>query len=76
MRRALEPVLAEALAGLEPRDREVLFLYVWAGLGYADIAFALDLPVGTVKSRPNRARAHVRGVLDPRLAGGEEAVSG
>jgi RNA polymerase sigma-70 factor, ECF subfamily len=76
VRRAIEPELAGALAELEPRDREVLLLYAWAGLGYGDIAFALDLPVGTVKSRLNRARAHVRAALDPQPASGEQAVNG
>lgn len=52
--------LAAALAALQPRDREVLLLVAWADLGYADVAAALDIPLGTVRSRLNRARRLVR----------------
>lgn len=62
-RHVLEPTLARALAELEPRDREVLLLFAWAGLTYEDISHALDLPLGTVKSRLNRARGLVRAAL-------------
>jgi RNA polymerase sigma-70 factor (ECF subfamily) len=57
---ALAPRVAAALRALEPRDREVLLLFAWAELGYAEIAVALAIPVGTVRSRLNRARAQVR----------------
>jgi RNA polymerase sigma factor (sigma-70 family) len=48
--------VAAALAALSPEEREVLLLYAWAELNYDEIARALDLPVGTVRSRLNRAR--------------------
>jgi RNA polymerase sigma factor (sigma-70 family) len=73
MRRVVEPALAQALAGLEPRDRDVLLLFAWASMSYDDIAFALELPIGTVKSRLNRARGLLRAALVPH---GEEAVNG
>jgi RNA polymerase sigma factor (sigma-70 family) len=57
---ALAPRVAAALRGLAPRDREVLLLFAWAELGYAEIAVALAIPVGTVRSRLNRARAQVQ----------------
>ncbi len=44
-------------------DREVLLLYAWEELGYVEIAEALDIPVGTVKSRLNRIRRKLRRVL-------------
>jgi len=44
------------LDGLSRSDREVLWLCVWAGLGYAEAAAALGVPVGTVRSRLSRAR--------------------
>jgi RNA polymerase sigma-70 factor (ECF subfamily) len=52
--------LAAALAGLGPLDREVLLLHAWAELSDAEIAVALDVPVGTVKSKLHRARQRLR----------------
>jgi RNA polymerase sigma-70 factor (ECF subfamily) len=37
-----------------------LVLHVWEGLAYEDVALALDIPVGTVRSRLNRARTRLR----------------
>jgi RNA polymerase sigma factor (sigma-70 family) len=48
------------VAKLPRREQEVLALCVWAGLSYEDAALALGLPVGTVRSRLSRARAHIR----------------
>ena len=44
------------MARLPRRQREVLLLYAWADLQYEQVARALDLPVGTVRSRIARAR--------------------
>jgi RNA polymerase sigma-70 factor (ECF subfamily) len=44
---------------LAPHEQEVLALCVWAGLSYDDCAVALGVPVGTVRSRLARARAHL-----------------
>ncbi|MFI1422919.1 RNA polymerase sigma factor [Streptomyces sp. NPDC020731] len=52
--------LAGALAHLSAGDRHVLLLFAWADLGYQEIAEALDIPVGTVRSRLNRARRKLR----------------
>ena len=52
--------VARALLDLPERDREPLLLFAWADLGYDEIAEALDVPVGTVRSRIHRARARVR----------------
>jgi RNA polymerase sigma-70 factor (ECF subfamily) len=49
-----------ALASLPRREQEVVALCGWAGLSYEEAALALDLPVGTVRSRLSRARARVR----------------
>jgi RNA polymerase sigma-70 factor (ECF subfamily) len=54
--------LAGALARLSAGDRHVLLLFAWADLGYQEIAEALDIPVGTVRSRLNRARRKLRTV--------------
>ena len=48
-----------------PGDRDVLLLVAWAELSYAEVADALQLPVGTVRSRLNRARRKVRTTLSP-----------
>lgn len=48
------------VAQLAEHERDVLALCVWAGLDYEEAAIALDLPVGTIRSRLSRARAHVR----------------
>jgi RNA polymerase sigma factor (sigma-70 family) len=60
---AVSRELAAALAGLKQPDRDVLLLYAWADLAYDEIARALDIPVGTVRSRLHRARVIVRGAL-------------
>ena len=67
LRTSVEPALARALLGLTPEERDVLLLYAWGDLAYEEISEALDLPIGTVKSRLSRARAHVRAALAARL---------
>lgn len=62
--------LAAALAGLTAADRDVLLLIAWADLSYAETAAALRIPVGTVRSRLNRARRKVREAL-----GGQDPTS-
>jgi RNA polymerase sigma-70 factor (ECF subfamily) len=57
-------VLAAALAELRPHDREILLLHAWAELSDSEIAAALSLPTGTVKSRLHRTRERVRNHLD------------
>lgn len=52
----LAPALEAALASLRQRDRTTLLLHVTADLSIEEIAVALDVPAGTVKSRLNRAR--------------------
>jgi RNA polymerase sigma-70 factor (ECF subfamily) len=59
------PQLAGALAALKHADREILLLYAWADLSYEEIAAALGIPVGTVRSRLSRSRARVRELLSP-----------
>jgi len=48
--------LAPRIAALSARDRETLFLYAWGDLTYEEIALALGIPLGTVRSRLNRVR--------------------
>lgn len=60
---AAERDLARSLATLADRDREVLLLIAWADFSYAEVSAALGIPVGTVRSRLNRARTRIRAVL-------------
>jgi RNA polymerase sigma factor (sigma-70 family) len=56
--------VAELLADLSRGERDVLLLVAWAELEYAEVAEALGIPVGTVRSRLNRARGRVRELLE------------
>ena len=58
--------VADALMRLPARDREPLLLHVWDDLSYEDVARALDVPLGTVRSRIHRARRSLRAHLTPR----------
>lgn len=55
--------LASALRALRPRDREILLLHAWTDLSDQEIAEALSVPVGTVKSRLHRIRQKLRNRL-------------
>ena len=58
-----------AIRDLGPKEREVIELREQCGLDYAAIAGALGVPLGTVRSRLNRARLLLRRAL------GEELVA-
>jgi len=55
--------VAAALARLPARQRDVLLLFAVAELEYAEIAAALDIPLGSVQSALHRARTKVRAAL-------------
>ncbi|MDQ1479470.1 MAG: hypothetical protein QOI44_331 [Actinomycetota bacterium] len=57
---ALWSHVADAVAALPEGERDALLLFVWEELSYDEIASALDVPVGTVRSRLNRARENLR----------------
>jgi RNA polymerase sigma-70 factor (ECF subfamily) len=57
--RALPEVLA-AIKQLPDGERDALLLHVWEDLSYDEVAAALAIPVGTVRSRLNRARGRLR----------------
>jgi RNA polymerase sigma factor (sigma-70 family) len=65
--------LAAALARLPAAHRDTLLLVVWGDLSYAEAAAALGVPVGTVRSRMNRARNKLRRSL---ARAGEPAPDG
>jgi RNA polymerase sigma factor (sigma-70 family) len=60
---AVRGALANALDGLPDIERDVLLLIAWEQLSYAETASALGVPIGTVRSRLNRARLRVREAL-------------
>jgi RNA polymerase sigma-70 factor (ECF subfamily) len=60
--------LAGVLAKLPAAERDVLSLIAQAQLSYPEVARALDIPVGTVRSRLHTARKRIREAL-PALEG-------
>jgi RNA polymerase sigma-70 factor (ECF subfamily) len=56
--------LAQILARMPARDRDALLLFAWGDMSYAEVAEALDIPVGTVRSRLNRARRQLRVLVE------------
>jgi RNA polymerase sigma factor (sigma-70 family) len=58
--RAMAKLLEELPAG----ERDALLLYAWEDLTYGEIACALGVPTGTVRSRLNRVRQRLRAATD------------
>ena len=69
--RLLFPRVADAIEALPDGEREALLLFAWEDLSYQSVAEALEVPIGTVRSRLNRARAQLRELLEP---GGERRM--
>jgi RNA polymerase sigma-70 factor (ECF subfamily) len=67
----LEDQLGKVLAELQPDQREALLLHVWGGMSYEEVAAALEIPIGTVRSRISRACAVLRLQLEPPASAGE-----
>ncbi|MDO8121727.1 sigma-70 family RNA polymerase sigma factor [Isoptericola sp. b490] len=63
--------LREVLAALSPRDRRILLLHAWEGLGGAELADVLGISRGGADAALSRARARLREVWSDR-----EAASG
>ena len=66
--------IAAALARLSTADRDTVLLVDWAELSYDQAASALQVPVGTIRSRLSRARRKIRdalGGINPILAAEE-----
>jgi RNA polymerase sigma factor (sigma-70 family) len=63
--RALSAELVRELRRLSGEDRDALLLVVWGELSYEEAATALQVPIGTVKSRIARARRALAADIDP-----------
>lgn len=62
--RARLQTAAKVLEELPAGERNALLLFAWEDLTYDEIAEALGVPVGTVRSRLNRARQRLRAGTD------------
>lgn len=58
-------ILQNAIESLPDYQRVMVVLFHTEGLAYEEIASILSLPIGTVKSRLNRARLTLRNKLSP-----------
>lgn len=63
MAKVMDDEVAKALEQLPEPFREVVILCDIEGLSYAEVAQALGIPVGTVRSRLSRARETLRRLL-------------
>lgn len=57
--------VSAALSALPEPQREVVVLSVWGGLSQSEIAAALDVPLGTVKTRQRTALHRLRKLVAP-----------
>ena len=61
---SIRVTLGNALVTLAKADRDVLLLIAWEQLSYEEVARALGIPIGTVRSRLHRARTKIRKILE------------
>jgi RNA polymerase sigma factor (sigma-70 family) len=64
---SLRRELVDALTRVPAEELDALLLFAWADFSYGEIAEALEIPIGTVRSRLSRARTRMRAelVLEP-----------
>jgi RNA polymerase sigma-70 factor, ECF subfamily len=67
MARERQRALHQALLGLRRPYREAVILRDVEGLSYEEIAAALEISIGTVKSRLSRGRLELRRMLEGSL---------
>lgn len=58
-----EGLIAQALAQMDEAQLDVLFLVAGPGFTYEEVSAALEIPVGTVRSRLSRSRSQLRELL-------------
>jgi RNA polymerase sigma-70 factor (ECF subfamily) len=61
------------LRGLDPGGRAIVVLHYYLGMPLTDVADALGIPVGTVKSRLHRALGEMRVAIDDAAADAQPA---
>lgn len=66
----------QALGSLTRTEAEVVGLCVWSGLSYAEASEALSIPIGTVRSRLNRARTRLRALTADDRSDAEQSRTG
>ena len=65
----------EAVAELQPDQREILLLVAVEGVSYKEAAEILEIPIGTVMSRLARGRATLLKLLErPRTSGDDKKI--
>jgi RNA polymerase sigma-70 factor (ECF subfamily) len=65
-------LLARLLVAEPQEDVDALFLHVWDGLSYVEVATALGIPVGTVRSRLSRLRQRLETTLSSPVGDSQE----
>ena len=63
-------VILELVREFRDEEQEALALCVWSELSYEEAAFAVGVPVGTIRSRLSRARTRLRELADARTPEG------
>lgn len=66
----LRQVIESAISTMSAKLKSVLLLHDKEDMSYEEISAALEIPVGTVKSRLFLARLHVQKAVSPYIDGG------
>lgn len=56
--------LRSAIARLSRKEHDILLLIAWEELSYEEVSLALQIPLGTVRSKIHRVRRKLRTALD------------
>ena len=72
--RELSERIDDAIRRLSPVHRDVILLHEFQGLTYQEVAAALDVPVGTVKSRLSNGLKRMRELLGSYVYEGKAAL--
>jgi RNA polymerase sigma-70 factor (ECF subfamily) len=66
---------AQAVAQLKPDQQKVIELGVLNGMSHQEIAYALQMPLGTVKTQMRRGLIQVRALMGVESAAASEEVT-